>query len=223
MLDEAWQKRARVAFLGRDWRGQFAVLTPIRRIHTRMSVDATQQDGWWPTCVLGDAVFVEVPQGSVVQDLLFALPRGTAVTFIGLAGGLRGQRIGSVLDPVSAIAPSRTARVGERWLTGGWRRAGRRTYPAASQTPGVEAATVSCLAESTLRHRQLVHVADCVDLEAGHLFAASPRAGVALRCLLVISDHNAGGAVFTSRLEQLDPAIDQLCESVRAELTGCRR
>jgi hypothetical protein len=223
VLDETWQKRARTALLGLDWSGRSAVLTPIHRIHTRLSAGATEHDGWWPTAVLGDAVFVEVPQGSVVQDLLFALPRGTAVTFIGLAGGLRGQDIGSVLDPVSAIAPPRPTRAASRWPAVGWRRAGRRTYPVASKTPGVEAATVSCLTESTLRHRQLAHVADCVDLETGHLFAASQRAGQLLRCLLVISDHNADGAVFTSSLDHLDPALGQLCETVREELTGGHR
>lgn len=219
--DGKWRQRARTTLLGCDWRGTEAILTPIRSIHTALARGGTACDGWWRTSLLGDAAVVEVPQGTAAKDIVFALPQGTRVTFVGLAGGLRNQPIGTTLDPVSAfIAEPSAAALGRSAVPADMLLRSRRSHPAKPLTPGAVAATVGCLADSTLFHHQLAGAADCVDMESAHLFSAAALADQHLRCLLVISDHNRDGDVFSSTPERIAPARDEICQTIRADLIG---
>lgn len=221
MPDDQWRQRARMTLLGRDWRGPEAILTPIRSIHTALARGGTECHGWWRTSLLRDAAVVEVPQGTAAKDIVFALPRGTRVTFVGLAGGLRNQPIGTTVDPVSAfVAAPTAAAVSRSAVPAGLSSHSRRSHPAKPLAPGAVAATVECLADSTLLHHQLADAADCVDMECGHLFSAAALAGQHLRCLLVISDNNRDGDVFTSTPERTAPAIDEICQTIRGDLIG---
>jgi hypothetical protein len=215
--DEQWRKRARTTLLGCDWLGPQVVLTPIRSIHTALARGGKECDGWWRTSLLGDAAVVEVPQGAAAKDIIFALPQATRVTFIGLAGGLRKQPIGTTVDPESAFLANHS---GQLALPAKLSSYSRRSHPAKPATPGAVAATVECLADSTLLHDQLVGAAACVDMESAHLFSAASLAGQYLRCLLVISDHNRDGDVFTSTPERIAPALDEICRTIRRDLTG---
>ncbi|WP_406336343.1 hypothetical protein OG814_32080 [Streptomyces zaomyceticus] len=217
MPDERWRRRARITLLGCDWLGSEVILTPIRSIHKALARGGTECDGWWRTSLLGDAAIVEVPQGTAAKDVVFALPQATRITFVGLAGGLRNQPIGTTVDPVSAFVADLSA------LPEGWSSHSRRSHPANPLAPGAVAATVGCLADSTLLHQQLAGAADCVDMESAHLFSAAALAGQHLRCLLVISDHNRDGHVFTSNPEHTAPAVDDICGSIRGDLTGGKR
>ncbi|MGQ4421749.1 hypothetical protein ACN6LL_007153 [Streptomyces violaceoruber] len=215
---EQWRRRARMTLLGCDWLGPEVVLTPIRSIHTALARGGTECDGWWRTSLLGDAAVVHVPQGTAAKDIVFALPQATRVTFVGLAGGLRNQTIGTTVDPESAFIahPSAAAEGQSADLSFH----SRRSHPAKPLQPGGVVATVGCLADSTLLHRQLAGAADCVDMESAHLFSAAALTGHQMRCLLVISDHNRNGDVFTSNPEHIAGAIDDLCQSVHEDLTG---
>ncbi|MET7295387.1 hypothetical protein ABZS79_25155 [Streptomyces griseoloalbus] len=218
--DEQWRRRARMTLLGCDWLGPEVVLTPIRSIHTALARGGTECDGWWRTSLLGDAAVVHVPQGTAAKDIVFALPQATRVTFVGLAGGLRNQPIGTIVDPESAFVadPSAAAQGSAVPADSSFR--SRRSHPAQPVQPGGVVATVGCLADSTLLHHQLSSAADCVDMESAHLFSASALAGHQMRCLLVISDHNRDGDVFTSTPERIAGAIDDLCQSIHEDLTG---
>lgn len=217
--DEQWRQRARTTLLGCDWLGPEVVLTPIRSIHTALARGGKECDGWWRTSLLGDAAVVEVPQGTAAKDIIFALPQATRVTFVGLAGGLRNQSIGATVDPESAFLANP---VGQSALPLNLSSLSRRSHPAKPAASGAVAATVGCLADSTLLHDRLVGAADCVDMESAHLFSAAALAGQYLRCLLVISDHNRDGDVFTSTPQRIAPAIDEICRTVRGDLTGGR-
>ncbi|MEU4347131.1 hypothetical protein [Streptomyces sp. NPDC023838] len=218
--DEQWRRRALMTLLGCDWRGCELVLTPIRSIHTALARGGTECNGWWRTSLIEDAAVVHVPQGTAAKDIVLALPQPTRITFVGLAGGLRNQPIGTTLDPESAFiaepsagAPSQsTFPVGLSFYA--------RSHPTKSLLPGGVAATVGCLADSTLLHQRLASTADCVDMESAHLFSAAALAGHQMRCLLVISDHNRDGDVFTSTPERIAAAVDDLCQSIQEDLTG---
>jgi hypothetical protein len=223
--DERWRQRARRTLLGCDWLGTEVALTPIRSIHTALARGGRECDGWWRTSLLGDAAVVEVPQGTAAKDIVFALPPATRVTFVGLAGGLRNQPLGTVVDPESAfVADSSATAVVQPAspMNMNLSSCSRRSHPVRPLAPGAVAATVSCLADSTLLHDQLMGAADCVDMESAHLFSAAAIAGQHLRCLLVVSDHNRDGDVFTSRPEPIAPAIDEICQTIRRDLTGGR-
>lgn len=217
--DEQWRRRARRTLLGCDWLGPEVVLTPLRSIHTALARGGTECDGWWRTSLLGDAAVVHVPQGTAAKDIVFALPQATRVTFVGLAGGLRNQPIGTTVDLGSAFIAS-VAVVGQSAVLADSSVHSRRSHPAKPLGPAGVAATVGCLADSTLLHHQLAGVADCVDMESAHLLAAAALAGHQMRCLLVISDHNRDGDVFTSTPEHIAAAIDDLCQSIQEDLTG---
>ncbi|MDT3400087.1 hypothetical protein RKE29_26255 [Streptomyces sp. B1866] len=214
--DEQWRRRARMTLLGCDWLGPEVFLTPIRSIHTALARGGKECAGWWRTSLLGDIAVVEVPQGTAAKDIVFALPEATRVTFVGLAGGLQNQPIGATVDPESAfIAASSATAEGPSAPAMNLSTYCRRGHPAKPLASGAVAATVECLADSTLLHDQLVGAADCVDMESAHLFAAANLAGQHLRCLLVISDHNRDGDVFTSDPERITPAIDEICQTIR--------
>ncbi|MGX1909320.1 phosphorylase family protein [Streptomyces phaeochromogenes] len=218
--DEQWRRRARMTLLGCDWLGPEVVLTPIRTIHTALARGGTERDGWWRTSLLGDAAVVHVPQGTAAKDIVFALPQTTRITFVGLAGGLRNQPIGATVDPVSAFIADPTNGVSGQQPCPPDLSLHSRSHPAKPLSPGAVAATVGCLADSTLLHEQLTDVADCVDMESAHLFSAAALAGHQVRCLLVISDHNRHGDVFTSTPERTASAVDDLCQSIQEDLTG---
>ncbi len=215
--NQVWRRQAREALFGTNWLGPVAVLTPIAPIYSSLSGDGKAVNGWWPSAVRNDALIVKIPQSSAAMDALFALRPESLVTFIGLAGALSGQAPGAVVDPSAAFlatprildgraAPTATISIDHR------------TYPTKPTVEGVTAATVRCLAESTLLHRKLSPIADCVDMESAYIFSASAAAGHQARCLLVISDPNQNGAVFHSDIAQLRPSLDQVCESVLSEL-----
>lgn len=218
--DEQWRRRARMTLLGCDWLGPEVVLTPIRSIHTALARGGTECEGWWRTSLLGDAAVVHVPQGTAAKDIVFALPQATRITFVGLAGGLRNQPIGTTVDPVSAFIADPSGGVSGQSPLSTDLSFHSRSHPAKPLVPGAVAATVGCLADSTLLHNQLTGAADCVDMESAHLFSAAALAGHQVRCLLVISDHNRDGDVFTGTPERIAAAVDDLCQSIQEDLTG---
>ncbi|MFJ9356978.1 phosphorylase family protein [Streptomyces mirabilis] len=218
--DEQWRQRARMTLLGCDWRGREVVLTPIRSIYAALAHGGTECDGWWRTSLIGDAAVVHIPQGTAAKDIVFALPQPTRITFVGLAGGLRNQPIGTTVDPESAFIAEPSAGTPSQSMFPAGSSFHARSHPAESLKPGGVAATVGCLADSTLLHHRLASTADCVDMESAHLFSAAAIAGHQMRCLLVISDHNRDGDVFTSTPEQIAPAVDDLCQSIQEDLTG---
>lgn len=216
--NEAWRLQARRALFGTDWTGECAVFTPIAPIYRRLSGDRMDMNGWWPSVVRNDALIVKVPQGSAVIDAVVALPRHAMITFVGLAGGLRGQSIGAVVDPSAAFLADRRD-LDSPAAPAATLSTVRRTYPVKPSLEGVAAATVRCLTESTLLHDKLSSIADCVDMESAHIFGTSSLAGHRARCLLIVSDSNRDGAVFASDITQLRPSLDQVCDSVLSELS----
>ncbi|POX43014.1 hypothetical protein C3486_01985 [Streptomyces sp. Ru73] len=209
-----------MTLLGCDWRGRAVVLTPIRSIHAALARGGTECDGWWRTSLIGDAAVVHVPQGTAAKDIVFALPQPTRITFVGLAGGLRNQPIGTIVDPESAFIAEPPAGKPSQSSFPARLPFHARSHPTKSPLLGGVAATVGCLADSTLLHHLLASTADCVDMESAHLFSAATLAGHQLRCLLVISDHNRDGDVFTSTPERIAAAIDDLRQSIQEDLNG---
>ncbi|GHE11358.1 hypothetical protein GCM10010339_70690 [Streptomyces alanosinicus] len=218
--DEPWRRRARMTLLGCDWRGREMLLTPIRSIHTALARGGTERDGWWRTSLIGDAAVVHVPQGTAAKDIVFALPQPTRITFVGLAGGLRNQPVGTTVDPESAFIAEPSAGKPSQLTFPADLSFHARSHPTKSRLPGGVAATVGCLADSTLLHHRLASIADYVDMESAHLLSAAALAGHQMRCLLVISDHNRDGDVFTSTPERIAAAVDDLCQAIQEDLTG---
>jgi hypothetical protein len=215
--DEAWRRKARMALFGTDWNGRSAVFTPIAPMYRRLVGESIAMNGWWPSAIRNDALIVKVPQGSAVIDAVVALPQNTMVTFVGLAGALRGQPTGAVVDPsVAFLADPRDLDLSATPTA--TLSTVRRTYAVNPSLEGLAAATVRCLAESTLLHERLSSIADCVDMESAHVFGASLLAGHHARCLLVVSDSNQDGAVFASEVTRLRPSLDQVCDSILSEL-----
>ena len=201
----SWAIKARRALFGTDFRGHTAYLTPFAHVYRRLVAEADALDGWWTSAVgPRGSLYVHVPQGTAMLDAVYALVPGAQITFVGLAGSLAGHPAGMVLEPGSAsVAPSRRGAIAPDQAL--------RTHPAPRIAATAYATSVSCLAESTQRHRELAAYADCVDLETGHLFAAARDCGHTARSLLVVSDSNTSGAVFTSDFAAMQSAFDHLC------------
>jgi hypothetical protein len=201
-----WAIRARTALFGTDFRGHNAYLTPFAHVYRHLVANADSLDGWWTSAAGPDgSLYVHVPQGTAMLDAVYALRPGSQITFIGLAGSLAGHPVGTVLEPRAAnVAPPLQANIVPDQAL--------RTHSAPTIAATAYATSVSCLAESTQRHRELAAYADCVDMETGHLFAAARDCGHTARSLLVVSDSNTSGAVFTSDFAAMQAAFDHLCD-----------
>jgi hypothetical protein len=200
-----WAISARTALFGTDFRGRAACLTPFAHVYRQLAAKADALDGWWTSAAGPDgSLYVHVPQGTAMLDAVYALSPGSQITFIGLAGSLADHPAGTVLEPRSAsVAPPLRVSVAPAQAL--------RTHPTPAIAATAYVTSVSCLAESTQRHNELVAYADCVDMETGHLFAAARDCGHTARSLLVVSDSNTSGAVFTSDFAAMQTAFDHLC------------
>lgn len=217
--DKTWAQRARVALFGVDFRGREAVFTPFAAAYRVLAGNAVAHGGWWPAATDSDVLVAHVPQGSPMLDAVYALPAGTGVTFIGLAGSLRGDPTGTVVEPTTAsvVWPGRDC--GQDPADPGPSTTPR-SHPAPLIGVAARAVSVGCLAQSTQQHDHLTRHADCVDLETGPLFEAAASCGHPVRSLLVISDTNRDGAAFASDPVDTRNVLEAVCDTVRSAATA---
>ncbi len=195
-LTRDWRALARTTLFGQQSLPARIVLTPFASLLDRQSGVETE-DGWWRVRRTRDVALVKVPQGSAAADAVLALEPGHEVTFIGLAGTLRGDDIppGSLVEPGVAVAFDGTT--------------GNRTWSRATTLPEVRIATVRSLADSTLQHAALARDFHCVDMEAAWVLSAAARAGCLARALIAVSDANSEGAVFRTGFARVQALLDE--------------
>jgi hypothetical protein len=185
------------------------VLTPVGFLARRLADGGTALPGLWPTRSVGGVPVVHGPQGRAVVDCVFAMPPGSALVFVGLAGGLR--------PPAST---GRWVRVDRAWDGAAWHRS---SLAALAELPSVRAATVGSLTESWLRTDSLRAVADAVDLETSHVLEVAAARGVRATSLLLISDEPPDQPFWETDLDSLAPAADILPPVLRRWLRGAGR
>jgi hypothetical protein len=160
------------------------VLTPFAVVRESIAgVDA--ESGWWPTRSATDISVVQVPQGSACADGILALEPEHELTFVGLCSSLLSTRqVGTLVEPTTALSFHGAVSV-RRWRTEPSRNSGL-IYSAAH------------LADSAMRHEEIMALAAYVDLETAWVFAAAADAGCNVRAILAVSDSDSEGAVLES-------------------------
>ena len=198
----------RSRFLGLAELPDRLLLTPVGFLAQRLAEAGTPHPSLWPGRSADGVPVIHGPQGRPIVDCVFSMPPGSAVVFVGLAGGLR--------------PPARTGswvRVGDAWDGGAWHRSTLTPVPG---LPVVRAATVGCLTESWLRTESLREVADVVDLETSHVLEVAAARGVRAASLLLVSDEPPAQPFWETDLAALAPAAGLLLGALRPWLRGER-
>lgn len=194
----------RSRFLGLDELPGFVVLTPVGFLARRLTQDVPPRPGIWPTWLVDGVPVVMGPQGRPVIDGVLAVPPGSAVIFVGLAGGLTVR---------SAIG--QVVWVERAWDGRSWHRA---SLPPPAGLQSVRAATVGSLTESWHRTESLREVADVVDLETSHVLEAAAARGVSAASLLLVSDSPPARPFWDTDLSSLASGADALASVLRSWL-----
>ncbi|MBF6126602.1 hypothetical protein [Nocardia brasiliensis] len=177
------------------------LLTPVGFLARPLGDGGVELPGLWPAHSVEGVPVVVGPQGRPVVDCVFAMPPGSAVIFVGLAGGLR-----------SPAKVGRWVRVEQAWDGNAWHRA---TFEPVPELPPVRAATVGSLTESWSQTESLRERADVVDLETSHVLAVAAARGVRAASLLLVSDEPPHKPFWDTDLAALAPAADALATALR--------
>ena len=196
----------RSRFLGLAEAPDRLLLTPLSFLMQRLAGPRTAPGSLWPLGFADEVPVIHGPQGRPIVDCVFALPPGSEMVFVGLAGGLRPPaRIGTWVQADCA------------WAGGAWHQS---TLVPAPGLPSVRAATVGSLTESWLRTESLREIADAVDMETGHVLEVAAARGVRAASLLLVSDTPPAQPFWETDLAALAPAADTLPGILRPWLRG---
>lgn len=191
-LPPRWRHRARETLFGTAALPKRLLLTPFMALLD--DLPGVYHQGWWPACTIDDVAVVRVPQGSPSTDAVAALESGHEITFIGLCGSLIADLSPGTLVEVETAQTFNGVVAHRAWVR-----------PPTLVTARV--ATVSSLADSTLRHDTLRLLFDCVEMETAWILAAAQANQCPARAILAISDTNHDGDVFSSQAHETTAAL----------------
>jgi hypothetical protein len=196
----------RSRFLGLAKVPDRVLLTPVGFLMQRLAGSRTAPGSFWPLGAADGVPVIHGPQGRPIVDCVFAMPPGSEIVFVGLAGGLR---------PPASVGT--WVQVDRAWAGGAWHQS---TLAPAPCLPSVRAATVGSLTESWLQTESLREIADAVDLETGHVLEVAAARGVLAASLLLVSDAPPAQPFWETDLATLTPAADTLLGILRPWLRG---